>query len=765
MKQNSINIMKKKSAKNKNFVSPYQQAGSILNQVWNNSNSTSNISRNSSSSSAAGRLKSVVYDASSGKLKCSASTYAICAKVLANQAMLQLVLECAAASANDEEGNASILGNNSDIQNEGLFYVLLYELLLGPNKAIRGGGSLKRQILQHETVLRSALADIQKEQTATEAKHESSKNKNEQPLPPPFPRYVRINTLRTTTSRALATWKQEQQQNQADEKKTNQKKSGNSFSSTTTLIFYQDAHVPNLLVFPHSATKDILSSSLARNHEVVLQDKSSCFPALCLVHGLDEYIFSTDRRVYLDACAAPGNKTSHLAALALAAATAASRTIKQQPHTEDNGNDDNDDNADDTFPIQVYALDRSKDRCEALKRRMKQLLPDSLDKVQIHTQCRDFLSLGRPAQDDDDDDNKKKTKTNNSKDDKNQKHHKNDENSVNDDHAMVQQVTDILLDPSCSGSGIFHRSNDHEYYDIHEHAKDDSHRLQSLSNFQTTALRHALTNFENAQRVVYSTCSMHEQENEGVVADVLSDPDIAAKWQLVSPTCLREWKRRGRQTQPEQKGDNDDKKSSCAGNSCSLTREQLAALIRVDRDDETNGFFVACFARKQGEQATSSTSHAKETKKNKAKSALTSASVVVEPIHNVPFYNGQFKTTATTSATIESQKSKDKTTESSRKMKDQAPLKNKASAKTSPSNGSSSVLGKKRRSESSTTEESKSTGNQDQEVHKRKQRDDDDPEEPEMPLPKKVAKKLEWKRMQRQSKVQRLHSKHKPKKS
>jgi hypothetical protein len=52
----------------------------------------------------------------------------------------------------------------------------------------------------------------------------------------------------------------------------------------------------------------------------------------------------------------------------------------------------------------------------------------------------------------------------------------------------------------------------------------------------------------------------------------------AADWQLVAPVCLASWPRRGQVT---------------AG----LTEAQAATLLRVDREDATNGFFVACFAR------------------------------------------------------------------------------------------------------------------------------------------------------------------------
>jgi len=45
-------------------------------------------------------------------------------------------------------------------------------------------------------------------------------------------------------------------------------------------------------------------------------------------------------------------------------------------------------------------------------------------------------------------------------------------------------------------------------------------RLKNLSNFQAMLLRHALR-FPSVRRVVYSTCSVHERENELVIRDVL----------------------------------------------------------------------------------------------------------------------------------------------------------------------------------------------------------------------------------------------------
>lgn len=53
-------------------------------------------------------------------------------------------------------------------------------------------------------------------------------------------------------------------------------------------------------------------------------------------------------------------------------------------------------------------------------------------------------------------------------------------------------------------------------------ADDDAQRLHSLARLQTALVLHALR-FPAAVRVCYSTCSVHEQENEAVVRAVLAE--------------------------------------------------------------------------------------------------------------------------------------------------------------------------------------------------------------------------------------------------
>ena len=104
-------------------------------------------------------------------------------------------------------------------------------------------------------------------------------------------------------------------------------------------------------------------------------------------------------------------------------------------------------------------------------------------------------------------------------------------------------------------------------------------RVQALAAFQTAALLHALS-FPAAQRVAYSTCSLHAAENECVVATVLEQAAVLQQgWQLV--TALPQWPRRG-------------------ATGWQLGDEDAAKVVRTDPvEDGTDGFFVAVFERKQ----------------------------------------------------------------------------------------------------------------------------------------------------------------------
>ncbi|KAK6620450.1 hypothetical protein RUM44_006851 [Polyplax serrata] len=151
----------------------------------------------------------------------------------------------------------------------------------------------------------------------------------------------------------------------------------------------------------------------------------------------------------------------------------------------------------------------------------------------------------------------------------------------NNDFSWSKDVEYILVDPSCSGSGIVERVN------IFENEKQDSKRLKKLCGFQYKLLLHALTNFPKVKRVVYSTCSVRTEENEGVVGDVIrtlnefysqsNDCDNEKKlhrFHLVE-SLKESWPHRG-------------SKDYVHGQSC---------IFADPHQDLTNGFFIAVFER------------------------------------------------------------------------------------------------------------------------------------------------------------------------
>lgn len=112
---------------------------------------------------------------------------------------------------------------------------------------------------------------------------------------------------------------------------------------------------------------------------------------------------------------------------------------------------------------------------------------------------------------------------------------------VDPQSSEYKEVEYILLDPSCSGSGNYVKMNhcisNISYLDVccldlclsvsgmvclrdEVSEPQEDGRLQALAAFQLHCLNHALQ-FPQVQRVVYSTCSIHPQENEEVVSACL----------------------------------------------------------------------------------------------------------------------------------------------------------------------------------------------------------------------------------------------------
>ncbi|RYP09249.1 hypothetical protein DL765_008514 [Monosporascus sp. GIB2] len=365
-----------------------------------------------------------------------------------------------------------------------------------------------------------------------------------------YPRWVRINTLKTTLEYQLASTFKDF---------TRVYSIGEVTDASSGKLLHVDEHIPNLLAV--SPSFEFTKTEAYRSGAIILQDKASCFPAY-LLDPLPE-----DGDV-IDSCAAPGNKTTHLAALVH------SRTAESEQCSQ-----------------RIYAFEKDKKRALTLEKMVK--LAGAKDIIRISF-AQDFLKVDPNAD-------------------------------------LFKNVGALLLDPSCSGSGIVGRdampsmhlpespSSSTKELQSHNSRKrkrgegappesaqkvfvdDDGTetvvatekelkaRLEALSSFQLTLLLHALE-FPAATKVTYSTCSVHAEENEQVVLRALQS-DVARRrgWRILKRDeqvrGLREWPVRG--TVDASNGDS----------------EVADACIRSYKDDGRGvmGFFVAGFIRDASE--------------------------------------------------------------------------------------------------------------------------------------------------------------------
>ncbi|GAB2285914.1 hypothetical protein Dimus_020347 [Dionaea muscipula] len=109
----------------------------------------------------------------------------------------------------------------------------------------------------------------------------------------------------------------------------------------------------------------------------------------------------------------------------------------------------------------------------------------------------------------------------------------------------------------------------------------DVTRLTKLAAFQERALKHALS-FPEVERIVYSTCSIHQIENEDVVKSVLP---LASSYGFHLATPFPQWTRRG-----------------------FPVFDGSEHILRMDPKEDGEGFFIALFVR-NNEKAASSTVH------------------------------------------------------------------------------------------------------------------------------------------------------------
>lgn len=144
-------------------------------------------------------------------------------------------------------------------------------------------------------------------------------------------------------------------------------------------------------------------------------------------------------------------------------------------------------------------------------------------------------------------------------------------NALDYNGSSLPDVEYILVDPSCSGSGMTNRQDI-----FNESSEISPERLEKLAAFQSHLLRHAMTNFPNAKRIVYSTCSTCPEENEAVIEATLNSTQ---NFKPILPPNGTEWMQKG---------------------STSYTWGDFGFYARPEVN-LTNGFFVAVFERTETE--------------------------------------------------------------------------------------------------------------------------------------------------------------------
>lgn len=406
-------------------------------------------------------------------------------------------------------------------RDDALLLVLLYEHAFG--KGIRGGGVMKRFIAGNDALIKALCSEGDGAAAAGEGEEDAAR-----------PRYARVNTLCGTVEEAV------------------ERLCGEGAASLDRSEVALDAHIPHLLLLPADAHTrlQLHSHALIRSGTLVLQDKASTFPAAALLgdlleppppgHHADDGVRAALMRAWpwqvMDACAAPGNKTSHAAALLA--------LVHQHMRTSSAGE------------AYVHAYDRDPKRAALLQSRMDAL--HAAAHVAVHTgDCMSVTATTHP------------------------------------------NVRAVLLDPSCSGSGMREHATG-----TRKRARADSdavwpprvpahmfERVDALAEFQVKTLVHMLT-LPGVLRVVYSTCSVYEEEDEAVVARALVEYNAAALagarldpltrervyMRAVLAPCIPSWPRRG-------------VSHEVASN---LTPAQAACVVRVHPQlDASTGFFVA----------------------------------------------------------------------------------------------------------------------------------------------------------------------------
>ncbi|CCH59517.1 hypothetical protein TBLA_0B06960 [Henningerozyma blattae CBS 6284] len=417
--------------------------------------------------------------------------------------------------------------------------LLIHDLMFSKSRRIQmGKHPIKTFVLGYKTRLHSELVKLKLKLKVTNLNDMINANSNSNDSTDDITpvRWIRINPIRIP--------KQKSSDDIILELRKKFTTKVDHWSKIKPGCIYYDEYIPNL--FGISPTDKITSHELYKNGKIIIQDRASCFPAHILNATPDDYI--------IDACAAPGNKTTHVASYIM--------SLNNDTHINFDKK-------------RVFAFEKDPERSKILDKMVK--IAGCKKLVEINTG--DFTKIATPEK--------------------------------------YPNVTGFIVDPSCSGSGIFGRkfidninSNKKLTEKVKDEGEDDEQdipleqetlaeakakddletRLSKLSSFQFQVVKHAMS-FPSAKKIVYSTCSIHAEENERVVIDLLLDKKVKEWGWKVTPRSLSipTWERRGLVSEFEDVFKNDP----------AMDPKQLAegCIRTLPKEDGGIGFFAVCFER------------------------------------------------------------------------------------------------------------------------------------------------------------------------
>ena len=207
--------------------------------------------------------------------------------------------------------------------NQGILYVMTFELFFGKRK-ISSGGAVKRKLMEFKDQLNFALESMMREQDVDD--------RQDLIIPPKeLPSYVRINELKI------------------------KKRDGMHIIQQHNRDASFDKLIPSLVMLPPKSPS-LGEHVSVKTGQLIIQDKASCFPSQVLAD-------SWKGGDIIDATAAPGNKTSHMA----------SEIFQKTNYNKQ----------------KIFAFDKDKSRAKLLKDRMENAAATSF----VNTQNTDFLSV------------------------------------------------------------------------------------------------------------------------------------------------------------------------------------------------------------------------------------------------------------------------------------------------------------------------------------------------------------------------------------